>query len=442
MAMIFSDFNLSKPLLNALHEAGFETPTPIQERSFSVIMAGKDVLGIAQTGTGKTMAYLLPVLRMWKFSKERFPQILIVVPTRELVVQVVEAVNVLTSYMNIVTVGVYGGTGMLTQMEAVEAGSDVIVATPGRLVDLVMKGSLKLKNIKKFILDEVDEMLDLGFKHQIRNLLDMLPEKRQNLFFSATMTEEVEELIEEFFDFPERIEVAPSGQPLENIEQIAYEVPNFYTKVNLLTYLIENEESLSKVLIFVSTKKMADRLFEIMNKYFPQFFAVIHSNKSQNYRFIKVNEFEKGEMPFLISTDLVARGVDIEDVTHVINFDLPGTAEGYIHRIGRTGRAEKKGTAINFISPKDLSHKKNIETLMDISIDFIGMPDAVEISEVLIEEEKPEIKMKKFLTKPFNAKGRGEVFHKKALRNTKVRLTREELKNQRAKDKASRRKKK
>lgn len=441
-AMTFSDFNLNKPLLNALLDAGLEVPTPIQEQSFSVIMSGKDVLGIAQTGTGKTLAYLLPALRMWKFSKERFPQILIVVPTRELVVQVVETITMLTPYMDVATVGVYGGTGMLTQMEAVEAGSDVIVATPGRLVDLVMKGSLKLKNVKKFILDEVDEMLDLGFKHQIKNILDLLPEKRQNLFFSATMTEEVEELIEDFFDFPERIEVAPSGKPLENIEQRAYEVPNFYTKANLLMHLVESDESFSRVLVFTSTKKMADRLFEVMDKSFPGLFGVVHSNKSQNYRFLKVDAFERGELPFLISTDLVARGIDIEEVSHVINFDLPGTAEGYIHRIGRTGRAEKKGVAISFISPKEMPRKRNIEQLMDISIDFTDLPEEVEISEMLIEEEKPEVKMKNRLTKPFNAKGRGEVFHKRSLRNSKVRLTREELRNKRAKDKAHRRKRK
>ncbi len=440
--MTFSDLNLNKPLLNALNDAGLETPTPIQEQSFSVIMSGRDLLGIAQTGTGKTLAYLLPSLRLWRFSKERFPQILIVVPTRELVVQVAQEVEKLTTYMNVTTVGVYGGTGMLSQMEAVEKGCDVVVATPGRLVDLVMKGSLKLKDIKRFILDEVDEMLDLGFKHQIKNILDLLPEKRQNLFFSATMTEDVEDLLDEFFEFPEKIEVAPSGKPLENIEQVSYPAPNFFTKVNLLKHIIESDESLTKVMIFISTKKLADRLYEIMNKDFSGLFTVIHSNKSQNYRFIKINEFEQGEMPFMISTDLVARGVDIDDVTHVINFDLPQTAEGYIHRIGRTGRAEKKGIAINFISEKEIVHKENIERLMNISLDFTSLPAEVEISDVLIEEEKPKVKMKTFLTKPFSAKGRGEVFHKKSLKNSKVQLTRQELKTKRANDKARRRNKK
>lgn len=423
----FSDLNLNKPLLNALSDLGFEHATPIQEKAFSTIMSGRDAIGIAQTGTGKTLAYLLPCLRLWTFSKERFPQILIVVPTRELVVQIVEVVQRLTAYMNVAVAGAYGGTGMLTQMEAVEAGLDVLVATPGRLIDLVMKGSLKLKNIKRFILDEVDEMMDLGFKHQIVTILDMLPEKRQNLLFSATMTEDVEELLNEFFDHPAKIEVAPSGKPLENIEQRVYEVPNFYTKVNLLSYLLDEDEEMDKVLVFVSTKKLADMLFEIMNKEFPRHFGIIHSNKSQNYRFHTIGQFEEAAFPYLISTDLVSRGIDIMDITHVINFDLPSTAESYIHRIGRTGRAEKKGVAISFFSPQEQEKKESIEELMSMKMPAMDFPAEVEISDKEIEQEKPVIQMKNVLVKKFDPSQTGEAFHRKAQRNTKTVLTRAEL---------------
>lgn len=423
----FSDLNLNKHLLSALSDLGFEHPTPIQEKAFSTIMSGRDAIGIAQTGTGKTLAYLLPSLRLWTFSKERFPQILIVVPTRELVVQIVEVVESLTTYMNVAVAGVYGGTGMLTQMETVEAGLDVLVATPGRLIDLVMKGSLKLKNIKRFVLDEVDEMMDLGFKHQIVTILDMLPEKRQNLLFSATMTEDVEELLNDYFDHPSKIEIVASGQPLENIEQKVYEVPNFYTKINLLSHLLDEDEEMDKVLVFVSTKKMADMLFEIMNKEFPRHFGIIHSNKSQNYRFHTIDQFDQNAFPYLISTDLVSRGIDIEDISHVINFDLPSTAESYIHRIGRTGRAEKKGVAISFVSPQEMYKKESIEELMSMKMPTIEIPDEVEISDKEIEQEKPVIQMKNVLVKKFDPTQTGEAFHKKAKKNTKTVLTRAEL---------------
>ena len=235
--MTFDDLNLNTPLLTALDELGYVHPTTIQHRVFSIVMSGKDVCGIAQTGTGKTFAYLLPCLRQWKFSKDKAPQILIIVPTRELVAQVVESVKALTKYMSLIVTGVYGGVNINTQKAEVEKGVDVLVATPGRLYDLAMNGAFKTKMIKKLVIDEVDEMLNLGFRTQLKNILDLLPERRQNLMFSATITDEVEALIETYFNEPVRVEAAPTGTPLENIIQTTYEVPNFYTKVNLLQLL-------------------------------------------------------------------------------------------------------------------------------------------------------------------------------------------------------------
>src|SRR4051812_8227557 len=227
--MTFKDFNLNKQLLNALDDLGYTTPTTIQQKVFSVVMSGADVCGIAQTGTGKTFAYLLPLLNQWKYSKDKDPQILIVVPTRELVAQVVESVKKLSTYLSVSVIGVYGGANINTQKLEMQNGFDVLVATPGRLYDLAMAGAFKVRSIKKLVIDEVDEMLNLGFRTQLKNILDLLPQRRQNLLFSATLIEEVEELINEYFDQVVRIEAAPAGTPVENIMQIANEVPNFYT---------------------------------------------------------------------------------------------------------------------------------------------------------------------------------------------------------------------
>uniref|UniRef100_UPI0030DACAFB DEAD/DEAH box helicase n=1 Tax=uncultured Planktosalinus sp. TaxID=1810935 RepID=UPI0030DACAFB len=252
--MTFTNFNLTTPFLNALQDLGIETPTPIQEKSFSVIMSGRDMVGIAQTGTGKTFAYMLPLLRMLPFSKQDNPRVLVLVPTRELVLQVVEETKKLAKYSNIRILGVYGGTNINTQKKAIAQGLDVLVATPGRLYDLAVSHVLQLKSIQKLVIDEVDVMLDLGFRHQLINIFDILPSQRQNILFSATMTEDVEDLLYVFFKNPEKISVALSGEPLKNIKQIVYHVPNFYTKVNLLRELLSDKDEYAKVLLFVKNK--------------------------------------------------------------------------------------------------------------------------------------------------------------------------------------------
>ena len=418
--MTFQDLNLNTPLLRAVEELGFTEATTIQHRVFPIVMSGRDVCGIAQTGTGKTFAYLLPCLRQWKFDKNKDPQILILVPTRELVVQVVEAVNKLTPYMSVNAVGVFGGVNINTQQIALESGADVLVATPGRLFDLIMNGAFKTKMIKKLVIDEMDEMLNLGFRKQITNILELLPAKRQNLLFSATITDDVEKLMNDYFSAPIRVEAAPTGTPLENIIQNGYDVPNFITKVNLLELLLASNEAMTKVLIFAATKALADQLFEKLNEKFPETVGVIHSNKEQNHRFNTVKQFKAGVYKYLIATDVMARGIDVAEVTHVINFDTPDVPENYIHRIGRTGRADKKGISITFITEKEKVLQKAIETLMKQEIPMLALPADLEISAILTEDEKPKVRMKIIQIKVPKKEESGPAFHEKSAKNSKV----------------------
>jgi ATP-dependent RNA helicase RhlE len=424
-AMTFDELNLNKPLLNALDDLGYTTPTTIQANVFSVAMSGRDVCGIAQTGTGKTIAYLLPCLRLYQFAPNRLPQVLIIVPTRELVVQVVETVRALTKYMNVLTVGVYGGVNLKPQAAEVQQGADVLVATPGRLVDLLMSGAVKSKAIKRLIIDEVDEMLNLGFRTQLKTVLDLLPVKRQNLLFSATLTQEVSELMDTFFSNPVRVEAAPMGSPLETIDQRAYEVPNFNTKINLLNLLLRRDPDMTKVLVFVATKNLANLLFDELSPDFNEQLGVIHSNKAQNQRFDAVDQFKAGTYRILIATDIVARGIDVAEVSHVINFDMPEVPENYIHRIGRTGRADKKGIAISFITEREADLQAAVEQLMKYQIPILPLPENLVISDELTDDEQPKINMKIIEPKAPKREDVGPAFHEKALKNQKVNVRRD-----------------
>ncbi|TYA59291.1 DEAD/DEAH box helicase [Formosa maritima] len=418
----FRDLNLNTPLYNALDDLGFTQPTPIQEQAFNVVASGKDVVGIAQTGTGKTYAYMLPILKNLKFSKQDNPRVLVLVPTRELVVQVVEEIEKLAKYINIRVLGVYGGVNINTQKQAVAQGLDIIVATPGRLYDLAVSRVLQLKSIQKLVIDEVDVMLDLGFRHQLLNIFDILPERRQNIMFSATMTQDVDDLIYDFFVAPERVSIAVSGTPLENISQTKYSVPNFYTKLNLLNYLLSDSENFNKVLIFVANKKMADRLFEALDETFHDELCVIHSNKTQNYRLRSIEQFREGFNRILVATDVMARGLDIDNVSHVINFDTPDFPENYMHRIGRTGRAEREGQAIIFSTEKEQEALETIEALMQMEIPSMGIPEKVTISTELIEEEREVIKERNNPIRRKKDEDAGAAFHEKKDKNKKENL--------------------
>jgi len=417
----FEIFQLRKQLRNAIDDLGFETPTPIQEQAFSVVLSGKDVLGIAQTGTGKTLGYMLPLLDELKFSKQLSPRILVLVPTRELVIQVVEEIESFTKYMSVRTVGIYGGVNIKRQSAELAEGSDIVVATPGRLYDLILNQSLAVKSLKKLVIDEVDVMLDLGFRRQITNILELLPERRQNIMFSATMTDHVDSLIDDFFIAPVKISIAVSGTPLDNIKQQCYPVENFYTKVNLLMHLISNKEEFKKVLVFVSNKRSADRLFDAIEPHYGNESCIIHSNKSQNYRIRSIEEFDSGENRILVSTDIMSRGLDLDKITHVINFDTPSFPENYMHRIGRTGRAEEEGKTILFYTEKEKVYKEAIEELMSVSIPELNFPSEVAISRELTPEEQPDDQMGK--NEDRNRKKKVELapgFHEKKEKNKKT----------------------
>lgn len=415
----FEELNISKQLKNAIDDLGFTKPTPIQAESFSVIRSGKDMVGIAQTGTGKTLAYMLPILQDLKYSDQLNPRVLILVPTRELVLQLVEQVESYAKYMSVRVLGIYGGTNINTQKKAVAEGVDVLIATPGRLYDIAVTGVLQLKGIKKLVIDEVDEMLDLGFRPQITNIFDLLKERRQNIMFSATMTTDVDELIDEFFIAPKRVSIAVSGTPLENIEQSCYPVKNFYTKINLLKHLVEDKEVYNKVLVFVASKRLADKIYETLEEDLGPELSIIHSNKSQNYRIRSIEEFDSGEKRILLSTGIMARGLDIEGITHVINFDVPKYPENYMHRIGRTGRAEEKGNSVLFYTEKEAEYKTSIENLMKQEIHTIGFPEEVPISSELLPDEKERI-VDKNPHRNRNTVERGPAFHDKKEKNKKT----------------------
>jgi ATP-dependent RNA helicase RhlE len=417
----FEDLNLNKALLNAIADLEYVYPTEIQKETFPVIMSGRDIIGIAQTGTGKTFAFLLPILRLLTYSKDNKPRVMILVPTRELVVQIVGEIEKLTTYLTLRVKGVYGGTNIRTQMRDIAEGMDIIVGTPGRMLDLALANAVNLKSIKKLIIDEFDEMMNQGFRTQINNILDILPNKRQNLLFSATYSREMEKVVSTFFNSPQKIEVAKHGTPLEQIEQSKYLAANFNTKTNLLKHLIQDEEEMNKVLVFVDSKKFADLLY----MQFPEgseHIGVIHSNKSQNFRLRMVEHFHNGTIRVLIATDIIARGIDISEVSHVINFDIPEAEENYIHRIGRTGRADKKGIAISFVSPIDEANFDNIETLIKMDVPLVELPKSVEISKELIEAEKPRFLGDKNYLRDHSLKNSQGAFHEKSDKNKKVNL--------------------
>ncbi len=415
----FAQFNLPKSLQKALDEMGFTKPTPIQEKSFSAIMSGRDVMGIAQTGTGKTFAYLLPILKQWKFVATDTPRIVILVPTRELVVQIAAEVDKLTQYMSVRTLGVYGGVNINSQKKSVYQGIDVLVGTPGRVMDLALDNVIRFDSLQKLVIDEFDEMLNLGFRTQITSILSMLKNKRQNILFSATMTDEVDDMLEDYFNFPEEITLEKSGTPLEKIEQIGYNVPNFLTKVNLIVELLRNTE-LDRVLLFVNNKKTADLLAEKLEEFYPNQFGIIHSNKSQNYRLQTMAAFQAGEIRGIVTTDVMARGLDISDISHVINVEFTSIPEQYIHRIGRTGRADKSGIAISLISPHEQEIQIQTELLMNKEIQILEMPTSIEVVNKLLEFEKDKKKLK-IILKTNKLEG-GASFHEKAKKNKKINL--------------------
>jgi ATP-dependent RNA helicase RhlE len=407
----FSQFDLNKQLLEAVTDAGYTEPTPIQIKAIPAITGGQDILGIAQTGTGKTAAYLLPLLMKVKFAQGVHPRALILVPTRELGVQVLENAQMLGKYTDLRFASLYGGLGPKLQIEQLKKGVDIIVATPGRLMELYLKGDLVLKDVKTLILDEADRMLDMGFMPQIRKILEVVPRKRQNLLFSATFPEKVEKFSAEFLEWPTRIEVSPQSTPVETVSQLIYPVPNLHTKLNLLLHFLEDTQ-FSRVIVFVRTRQLAENIYRYLGRKTIGIVRTIHANKGQNSRLNAFEEFKSGNVRVLVCTDVSSRGIDIQDVSHVVNFDVPLVYEDYVHRIGRTGRASKLGMSITFMSPAEEHHVRKIEELIRMKIPFAHIPSGVEIAETPSEERKEMLRTIDMLRRKADPTFKG-AFHEK-----------------------------
>lgn len=386
-AVGFDAFKLNKQLLDAVASAGYTQPTPIQQKAIPLALAGHDVLGIAQTGTGKTAAYILPLLMKVKYAQGSHPRALILAPTRELVMQIEEVARQLAQNTDLRIVSLYGGLGPKTQIEHITAGVDVIISTPGRFMDLYRKGNILTKEIKTMVLDEADKIMDMGFMPQIRAILEVIPSKRQNLLFSATFSARVENLSTEFLEFPERVEVTPSATTAETIAQVKYHVPNIKTKINLLAHLLENEE-INRAIIFTRSRKNAESVFSFLDRKHMGEIRVIHANKGQNTRINSMEDFKGGEVRILVATDVASRGLDVSMVSHVINFDVPLIYEDYVHRIGRTGRAEQEGKAITFINPAEQYHFDCIEDLIRMKVELMPIPGVVEVPQTPFEEKQ------------------------------------------------------
>jgi ATP-dependent RNA helicase RhlE len=388
----FAIFNLNPQLNNAILAAGYTEPTEIQKLAIPQILAGHDILGIAQTGTGKTAAFLLPILMQVKYAQGKNMRALILAPTRELVMQIDNELKKLGAFTDIRHVALYGGLGPKTQIETINKGIDIIVATPGRFMDLYLKGEIVVKELKTLVLDEADKMMDMGFMPQIRKILEVIPsKKRQNLLFSATFPPRVENLSNEFLEYPLKIEAAPQASTAKTITQKLYELPNFKTKINLLELLLGDTDFVfNRVMIFTRTKDYADNIFKFLQRKVvgELDIKVIHSNKGQNTRINAMEAFKEGNIRVLVTTDVAARGIDIPMVSHVINFDVPLIYEDYVHRIGRTGRAQQVGEAITFMTMAEEYHIKKIEGIIKEEITRVPLPTELKIEQTQPEEKK------------------------------------------------------
>ncbi len=417
--MNFKDLRISSPILSALEDLGFVYPTQIQQKCFRRITSGADVVGVAQTGTGKTFAYLMPILNQLEYSTQKHPRVIIIVPTRELVKQVHEETEKLCKYKNVRIKSVFGGANINTQKKYLyDGGCDIIIGTPGRLFDIAVTGVLRFANIKKVVIDEVDEMLSLGFRPQLEQIFEMLPEKRQHMMFSATLSENVAEFIRKYFHDPEEINVEDRNTPVDQINQQSIRTPNFFSKLNLLEYLLKTNEEFTKVLVFANNKKDADLIFDKLSGLFKDQISVIHSNKSQNFRFNAIKNFNQDKSRVLIATDVVARGLDFTDISHVINMSPPDNPSDYIHRIGRTGRATKSGNSILLYTPFEENLYHGVKPLAGKTLEESIMPENVKTSAILTENEQPGARQKNYLKAP-DIKNSGGAFHEKSAKRLK-----------------------
>jgi ATP-dependent RNA helicase RhlE len=365
--MAFQNLNLIEPILKALAKEGYTTPTPIQQQAIPLALNGHDVLGCAQTGTGKTAAFSIPIIQLLALQKQRKPGIkaLILTPTRELAIQIEESIAAYGTFANIRHTVIFGGVSQLHQTNALKRGVDILVATPGRLLDLINQRFVDLRQLEFFVLDEADRMLDMGFIHDVKKIIALLPQKRQTMFFSATMPPEIQKLADTLLKNPKMVEVTPPSSTVDKIEQKLY-YTNKNDKPKLLLYLLD-KENIDTALVFTRTKHGADRVVKALLKEGIKA-AAIHGNKSQNARQNALSGFKAGKLRVLVATDIAARGIDIDELANVFNYDLPNIPETYVHRIGRTGRAGNSGIAISFCDGETLKELKEIQKLIGKTI--------------------------------------------------------------------------
>ena len=371
--MTFQQLGVIDPILRALSTEGYTNPTPIQEQSIPILLHGKDLLGCAQTGTGKTAAFAIPILQHLYLKQKdqrghRRIKALVVTPTRELAIQIGESFSVYGKHTGIKNTVIFGGVKQGAQTKILQRGVDVLVATPGRLLDLIGQGFINLKDVEYSVLDEADRMLDMGFIHDIKKLIALLPAKRQSLFFSATMPPDIVALSRKILGNPEKVSVTPDQTTAEKVEQVIYFVSK-PGKIKLLIHLL-NTMPLESVLVFSRTKHGANKIVKLLDRAGVSAEA-IHSNKSQTARQRALGNFKNGETKVLVATDIAARGIDVDDLSHVVNYDLPNISETYIHRIGRTGRAGASGIAISFCDEEEKAYLRDIEKLIKQKIDIV-----------------------------------------------------------------------
>lgn len=363
--MLFKELNIIEQILKSIREMGYEKPTEIQENSIPVILQGRDVLGCAQTGTGKTAAFAIPILQNLIKDKEksnyRDIKTLVIAPTRELAIQIEESFRVYSKYLNIKTTAIFGGVNQTSQVRKINSGVDVLVATPGRLLDLVNQKHINLKSVKYFVIDEADRMLDMGMVNDVKKIIQNLPKERQNLLFSATIAKEVMSLVNSILKNPIKIEVQPISSTVEVISQGVYYVSK-NNKKSLLLYLLKNK-NIKSAIVFSRTKHGANKIAKELERAGIKSDA-IHGNKTQKQRQLALSSFKDGNIRVLVATDIAARGIDIDELSHVINYDLPDIAETYVHRIGRTGRAGASGVAITFCEEAERAMFRSIEKVI------------------------------------------------------------------------------
>ena len=378
LPMTFADLKITRQYLDALEDMGVSEPTPIQAKAIPAVRAGQDVIGIAQTGTGKTLAYLLPIFSQLQEAQGDLPRCAILVPSKELAIQVGEVATRVANRTDFRIVTLYGGVGPRGQMKALERGCDIVVATPGRFRELYLREALHVKKLKHLVLDEADRMMDLGFMPQLRKLLEILPTKRQNLLFSATYPPKTEEMAHEFLLWPTRIEVSPESTPVESVEHYGYRVDNFGTKLNLLENLIRGELDGKQAMIFVREKDRAEQIGKFLEERYPGRCRTLHANKGQNTRIQSLELFRDKKVRYLVATDVASRGIDIPQLELVFNFTVPRDPHDYVHRIGRTGRAGREGVAITFIDRSEKAAIGRIDELIGKPLELKLMPAEVE----------------------------------------------------------------